>query len=222
MDRTRKEPPRSRPWLPPIRVYSGTRRNSLVPHPHASRPRPSKEHIYWPVRHVHRGTPQRPGRYDREVPLVLHEWDPFWEETGPRDVGFKLFSVNGKMLGAGEPVRVRAGQRVLFRIVNASATLAHRMALPGHTFFVLALGGNTVPAPRSVPVLELGPGERIDAVVEMDYPGMWVLASADDKRRAAGMGIVAEYADAAEPPRWATASTTTWDYTSFGEQRPPV
>lgn len=163
-----------------------------------------------------------PGRYDREVPLVLHEWDPFWEETGPRDVGFKLFSVNGKMLGAGEPVRVRAGQRVLFRIVNASATLAHRMALPGHTFFVLALDGNIVPSPRSVPVLELGPGERIDAVVEMDYPGIWVLGSAEEKRRAAGMGIVVEYADAVGPPRWATASTTTWDYTAFGEQRPPV
>jgi FtsP/CotA-like multicopper oxidase with cupredoxin domain len=161
-----------------------------------------------------------PGRYDREVPLVLHEWDPFWEETGPRDVGFKLFSVNGKMLGAGEPVRVRDGQRVLLRFVTPALPRASPGA-PGHQFFVQR-SMHTVPAPRSVPVLELGPGERIDAVVEMGYPGIWVLGSADETRRAAGMGIVVEYADAVGPPRWAPAPTTTWDYTAFGEQRPPV
>jgi hypothetical protein len=41
------------------------------------------------------------------------------------DVDFKYFSINGKMLGAGEPIRVKPSQRVLFRIVNASATLHH-------------------------------------------------------------------------------------------------
>lgn len=163
-----------------------------------------------------------PGRYDREVPLALHEWDPFWDEKESLDVGFRLFSINGKMLGAGEPVRVRAGERVLFRIVNASATLAHRLALPGHTFFVVALDGNPVPAPQNVPILELGPGERIDAVVEMRNAGVWVLGSTDPARRAAGMGIVIEYADAVGPPRWAPVANKPWDYTAFGEQRAPV
>src|SRR5437868_12709646 len=40
-----------------------------------------------------------------------------------------LFRSNGRMLGAAEPIRVREGQRALFRILNASATLAHRLAL---------------------------------------------------------------------------------------------
>jgi FtsP/CotA-like multicopper oxidase with cupredoxin domain len=163
-----------------------------------------------------------PGRYDLEIPLLLHEWDPYWDDNGPRTVGYKLYSVNGKMLGAGEPVRVRSGQQVLFRIVNASATLAHRLALPGHRFRVLALDGNPVPVPRSVPILELAPAERIDAVVEMSYPGVWILGAADDQRRAAGMGIVIEYAGATGPPRWASAPTSVWDYTVFGGQRPPV
>ncbi len=164
-----------------------------------------------------------PGRYDREVPLVLHEWEPFWDDNnGSRDVGFRLFSVNGKMVGAGEPVQVRVGERVLFRIVNASATLAHRIALPGHSFFVVALDGNPVPMPRKVPLLELGPGERIDAVVEMQYAGVWVLGSTDPARRAAGMGVVIEYADAVGPPRSVGQPNPTWDYTGFGEQRPPV
>ena len=166
--------------------------------------------------------PSDPGRYDLEVPLLLHEWDPYWDDRGPRDVAYRVFSVNGKMLGAGEPVRVRAGQQVLFRVVNASATLTHRLALPGHQFHVVALDGNPVPAPRSVPILELGPAERVDAVVAMSSPGVWILGSADDQRRALGMGIVIEYANAAGPPRWTPAPAAAWDYTVFGEQRDPA
>ena len=163
-----------------------------------------------------------PGRYDLEVPLLLHEWAPFWDDNGPLSVGYKLYSINGKMLGAGEPVRVKAGQRVLFRILNASATLTHRLALPGHLFHVVALDGNPVPAPQSVPFLDLGPAERIDAVVEMNSPGVWILGSTDDERRAAGMGIVIEYANAAGSPRWAARLAAPWDYTAFGEHNTPA
>ena len=72
-----------------------------------------------------------PGSYDLEVPILLHEWDPRFTTQGAMDVTFRYFSINGKMLGGGEPVRVRQHQRVLFRIVNASATLHHKLALPG-------------------------------------------------------------------------------------------
>ena len=48
------------------------------------------------------------------------------------------------MLGGGEPIRVRQGQRILFRIINASATLQHQLALPGHQFQVVALDGNPI------------------------------------------------------------------------------
>ena len=163
-----------------------------------------------------------PGRYDLEAPLLLHEWEPYWDDNGPRTVGYKVFSVNGKMLGAGEPLRVRAGQRVLLRIVNASATVTHRLALPGHQFRVVALDGNPVPAPREVPILEMGPAERVDAVVEMNFPGVWIFGSTDDQRRALGMGMVIEYANSGGPARWAPAPATAWDYTVFGEQHVPV
>jgi FtsP/CotA-like multicopper oxidase with cupredoxin domain len=163
--------------------------------------------------------PGDPGNYDQEVPLVLHEWEPFWETKGPRDVGYEVFSVNGKMLGAGEPVRVREGQRVLFRILNASATLTHRLGMPGHQFHVVALDGNAVPEPRSVPAVELGPGERVDAIVEMSYAGKWILGSSDQQRRDAGLGAVIEYANTQGKPLWASVGTTAWDYTIFGSQR---
>jgi FtsP/CotA-like multicopper oxidase with cupredoxin domain len=154
-----------------------------------------------------------PARYDVEVPILLHDWMPF---LGNDDVEYKLYSVNGKMLGAGEPVRVKEGQRALFRILNASATLMHRVALTGHRFQVIALDGNPVPAPKLVPMLELGPGERVDAVVQMSNPGVWVLGELDNEQRSGGLGIVVEYADRKGDPRWLPPPPFTWDYTSFG------
>ena len=155
-----------------------------------------------------------PGRYDLEVPVVLHEWEPYF--TQDMDVDYKVSSINGKMLGAGEPVRVRRSQRVLFRVLNASATLTHRLALPGHQFHVIALDGNNVQKARSVPVLELGPAERVDALVEMDCPGVWILGETRDEQRRAGMGIVVEYAGEQGPARWTDPGPFQWDYTTFG------
>jgi FtsP/CotA-like multicopper oxidase with cupredoxin domain len=153
-----------------------------------------------------------PGSYDLEVPLLLHEWSPRFSAAG--DVEFRAGSINGKMLGAGEPIRVRQSQRVLFRIVNASATLPHRLALPRHLFRVIALDGNPVPTPRDVSVVELGPGERVDAIVEMNRPGVWILGELLADQRAAGLGIVVEYAGESGPPRWEPAGSV-WNYALF-------
>jgi FtsP/CotA-like multicopper oxidase with cupredoxin domain len=163
----------------------------------------------------------QPAPYDAEVPLLLHEWEPRFTEHGGLDVEFRYFSINGKMLGGGEPVRVTAGQRVLFRIVNASATVSHRIALPAHEFLVTALDGNAVPSPRSVPIVDLAPGERIDALVEMNHPGVWTLGSVRQDWRAAGMGIVVEYAGANGAPRWLPPPPFTWDYGLFGAAAEP-
>src|SRR5262249_22654368 len=38
------------------------------------------------------------------------------------EVAYSLFSINGRMLGQGEPIRVKPGERVLFHVLNASAT----------------------------------------------------------------------------------------------------
>jgi FtsP/CotA-like multicopper oxidase with cupredoxin domain len=167
-----------------------------------------------------------PGRYDQEVLLALHGWEPFLGRMNggmvgleaPLDVKYRSFTVNSHALGAGEPVRVKEGQRVLFRVVNASATMFHRLALPGHQFLVIALDGNPVPSPRSVAVLEMGPGERIDAVVEMNHPGIWILGDVDEATRRAGLGCVIEYAGRTGAARWEPAPAEIWDYTVFGRQ----
>lgn len=91
------------------------------------------------------------------------------------EVGYKYFTINGRMLGHGEPVRVKRGERILFHVLNGSATEIRSLALPGHSFKVIALDGNSITTPTEVPVLWLGTAERVSATVEMNHPGVWVL-----------------------------------------------
>ena len=141
------------------------------------------------------------------------------------EIGYKHFAINGRMLGHGEPIRVKQGERVLFHVVNGSAGEIRSLALPGHVFQVVALDGNPLRAPVEVPVLWLGTAERVSAIVEMNRPGVWVLGDASDDDRGNGMGIVVEYAGAAGPAQWQAPPKTRWDYTAFGDPvglaRPP-
>ncbi|MGD0496853.1 MAG: multicopper oxidase domain-containing protein [Bryobacteraceae bacterium] len=165
-----------------------------------------------------------PGRYDQEVLLALHGWDPFLGsmrggvegDESSLEVGYRSYTVNSHAFGAGEPVRVKEGQRILFRILNANATAFHRLALPGHRFTVVSLDGNLVPSPQAVSILEMGSAERIDAVVEMNRPGVWILGDTDQRTREAGLGITIEYAGSSGAPQWEEPPNEIWDYTAFG------
>jgi len=192
-----------------------------------------------------------PGRYDREVFLVLKEFEPTLSRGGdmnmdflspsapdkalkeagesamraslakgmPRgyELGYRVFTINGRMLGHGEPVRVKQGERVLFHILNGSATEIRSLALPGHSFRVIALDGNPVPNPASVPVLWIGTAERVSAIVEMNHPGVWVLGDLADDDRGHGMGIVVEYAGSTGKAQWVAPPPFRWSYARFGK-----
>ena len=133
------------------------------------------------------------------------------------EVGYGSFTINGRMLGHGEPVRVKSGQRVMFHILNGSATEIRSLVLPGHMFQVVALDGNPVPTLVRVPALWLGTAERVSAIVEMDNPGVWVMGDMDDDDRQHGMGIVVEYAGQKGRPQWVKTVSPHWDYTRFGK-----
>jgi len=133
------------------------------------------------------------------------------------EVGYDTFTINGHMLGHGEPIRVKQGERVLFHVLNGSATEIRSLALPGHRFRVLALDGNPVPTPTTVPFLWLGTAERVSAIVEMNHPGVWIMGDTDDDDRRHGMGIVLEYANRTGPAQWNTPPRFRWDYTAFGK-----
>jgi FtsP/CotA-like multicopper oxidase with cupredoxin domain len=191
-----------------------------------------------------------PGDYDREVFLVLKEFEPSFSQGGDMaqdfltgtkikdlesagesamktslakgrphgyEVGYQFFTINGRMLGHAEPVRVKQGERVLFHVLNGSATEIRSLALPGHTFKVVALDGNAVPQSEEVPVLWLGTAERISAIVEMNRPGVWIMGDLADDDRHHGMGIVVEYANHATKPAWVAPKPFLWNYARFAK-----
>ncbi len=203
------------------------------------------------VGHVYIEPKREPGNYDREVFLVLKEFEPTFSRGGdmPQDilspatkikalqdqgesamkasvakgmakgyeVDYDAFTINGRMLGHGEPVRVKQGQRVLFHVLNGSATEIRSLALPGHTFRVVALDGNPVPNPATVPFLWIGTAERVSAIVEMNHPGVWIMGDTTDEDRRRGMGIVVEYAGHMGKPQWVAPPKFRWDYTRFAK-----
>jgi len=182
-----------------------------------------------------------PGRYDQELFLALRDWEPFFTATMEDDdddthndpvlekpatlntdpngleVGSMTYSINDKALGSAEPIRVREGQRLLIHFLNASAIENRRIALAGHKMRVIALDGNPVPTPQAVDSIFLGAGERVDVIVEMTHPGVWILGSTEKMIREAGLGVVVEYAGQHRQPQWIDPPRSPWDYTIFGQ-----
>jgi FtsP/CotA-like multicopper oxidase with cupredoxin domain len=137
------------------------------------------------------------------------------------EVGYDSFTINGRMLGHGEPVRVKQGERVLFHILNGSATEIRSLALPGHSFRMVAMDGNPLPKPVRVPGLWLGTAERISAIVDMNHPGVWVMGDLADDDRHHGMGIVVEYAGFKGKAQWLAPKPFKWNYAHFGNLSEP-
>ena len=132
------------------------------------------------------------------------------------EVGYGSFTINGRMLGSAEPIRVKDGERVLFHVLNGSATEIRSLALPGHTFTVVAMDGNPIPKPVAVPGLWLGTGERVSAIVEMNHPGIWIMGDVANDDRGHGMGVVIEYAGQKGKPQWIAPQPFQWNYAQFG------
>ncbi|MGA8766912.1 MAG: multicopper oxidase domain-containing protein, partial [Candidatus Acidiferrales bacterium] len=102
-------------------------------------------------------------------------------------------------------------------ILNGSATEIRSLAMPGHEFRVVALDGNPVPNPATVPVLWIGTAERISAVVEMNHPGVWIMGDLADDDRHHGMGIVIEYAGQRGRGQWLAPAKSRWNYALFAK-----
>ena len=93
--------------------------------------------------------------------LALKEWDPYLTTMGDEgglEVAYKYGSINGRALGHGEPIRVKEGDRVMLRILNASATMHRRIAVRGACVPCDGDGWESGRFPREVGVLGTGTG----------------------------------------------------------------
>jgi FtsP/CotA-like multicopper oxidase with cupredoxin domain len=161
---------------------------------------------------------ENPGRYDREIFLALHDWGGHFEgnDDGFMNPVYDVSTINGKMLGFGEPLRVKQGERMMMHVLNSSPTEVHWIAFAGHEFRIVALDGNDVRQPQTVSMLRLAPAERVSAIVEMNQPGVWILGEVRKHVQTAGMGVVVEYAGATDKPTWRQPENLRWNYQQFG------
>lgn len=123
--------------------------------------------------------PRKAQRYDVEKTMLIQEWTlnrstgetwPAMEMTGMFP---NFFTLNGKSFPETETVKMRVGQRALFRLVGAGA-FTHPMHLHGTDFTVAAKDGRPLAAPFEADVIQVAPGERYDIAFSPARPGKWV------------------------------------------------
>lgn len=143
-----------------------------------------------------RRTPVSPAKkpYDREYTLILDEWRG--GEHGPHGVGdYSIFTINGKAFPETTPLKVKRGERVRLRLINAGTTAFHPIHLHGHQFKVVATDGNPVPFGLELTknTITVMPGETYDIEFIADNPGDWLLHCHELHHAGGGMVTVVQY-----------------------------
>ncbi len=120
----------------------------------------------------------------RDVIMMMSTWEsPYANSYGkggsPQDVP-DFFSVNGRSFPDTQPVRVKKGDVVRFRLIGAGDEV-HEMHLHGHDQLVAFKDGYPLPAPYYDDTSPVGPGERYDTIVNMNNPGRWIFHDHVDK-----------------------------------------
>jgi len=82
------------------------------------------------------------------------------------------FSINGKSFPATQPIRVKKGDVVRFRLLAVSSAVSFH--LHGHDMLVTHKDGLPLDNPYWADVIDISEGSRIDAIVKMNNPGIWL------------------------------------------------
>lgn len=82
------------------------------------------------------------------------------------------FSINGKRFPATKPIIAKKGERLRLRLINAGQ-LYHPFHLHGLPMKIVEMDGFPLANPYLCDTISLNPGNRYDAIVEADKPGIW-------------------------------------------------
>ncbi len=124
--------------------------------------------------------PKKQSRLEKKVTkeaiLMFSGWNPevadTYGEGGHPTEPISYFSINGKSFPMTQPLRVKEGDVVRFRLFSATIPVAFHPH--GHDAIVTHKDGLPVENPYPVDVLSMAPGERYDVIIEMDNPGRWI------------------------------------------------
>ncbi len=136
-------------------------------------PGPFGSHMY----HSHHNATEQVGRGMLGA-LIVEPKDKSLEPAFDIDYTFIMndmlggFTINGKGFPATAPISAKAGQRVRIRFMN-EGQMSHPFHLHGLTYEVFARDGYLLPQPFRCDTINVAPGERWDAIVVADNPGVW-------------------------------------------------
>ena len=114
---------------------------------------------------------------------------------------YPLMLVNARPPADPAVFKVRRGDRVRLRIINAAADTGFRFAVAGHKMTVTHSDGMPV-KPVVVDALRIGMAERYDVIINADAPGAWQVGVLPEGKRGFARAIL-RYVDAtasAMPP----------------------
>jgi len=114
------------------------------------------------------------------APMIDPMGSPEMREMKPGDkmgdeVRYVAHCINGATYPGTKSLKVKVGDRVRLRVLNASATQTRYVRLAGHRLRVTHADGNPVPQPMDFDALRIGVAERYDAWFEVSKPGAWLL-----------------------------------------------
>ncbi|GAB7386263.1 multicopper oxidase family protein [Bacillaceae bacterium] len=134
---------------------------------------------------------------------------------------YDLFTINGKSGALVEPLKVREGERVRIRLINAGF-MSHKIHLHGHEFAITAVDGQPVndPAVLKDQLISIAPGERYDIEFTANNPGQWYLEEHGEAKGTPGMKAVIQYEGSGQKRDKTneTAVLPVVDMTSYGKQ----
>jgi FtsP/CotA-like multicopper oxidase with cupredoxin domain len=97
------------------------------------------------------------------------------------DINYNFFGINGKAYPATRRLKIRQGEWIRVRLVNAG-NLSHHMHLHGHDFWWVAQDGNDLAEPRRLNTVHVEPGGTYDIMIYGDNPGYWTFHDHDTSR----------------------------------------
>ncbi len=106
---------------------------------------------------------------------------------------YDTMTINGKAYPATEPLKVRKGERVRVRLINASADHTHVVRLAGHRLQVTHTDGNPLIQGVEVDAVPIAPSERYDVQFVADKPGAWFLYCSQPGHATAGEQVLMVY-----------------------------
>ncbi|HWO41527.1 MAG TPA: multicopper oxidase family protein [Candidatus Eisenbacteria bacterium] len=106
---------------------------------------------------------------------------------------YDAMTINGKAYPATEPLRVRKGERIRLRLINASADHTHVTRVAGHRLQVTHTDGNPLEKAVDVDAVPIAPSERYDVQFVANKPGAWFLYCSQPGHARAGERLLVVY-----------------------------